>query len=273
MPLLGYSEWKHFSPVISRAKLACENTGNLVVEHFSRATGKNPSGGRPMEDWKISRLGAYLVAMNGDPRKPEISAAQSYFAVKTREAEVVIPAQAAELERLRLQNENLRLLADLEKVKRDRETAFFAVTATMGEEAGRRIMAEARGEAPIQLAPAKTEFVFIEQGTDQVVGKSANGRTMTALLKDAGLNPSSKKDVSKAKERLKAIGIDYDTGDGLEEAAYLRQHYVISETKYEEARRILTQDNAAANLFVWGMQQKALSGRAAPGQLEESDCG
>ncbi|MBW4580669.1 MAG: hypothetical protein KME42_13980 [Tildeniella nuda ZEHNDER 1965/U140] len=254
MPLLGYSEWKHFSPVISRAKLACENTGNPVIEHFSRDTGKNPLGGRPMEDYKLSRLGAYLVAMNGDPRKPEIASAQSYFAVKTREAEVVVPAQN---ERLR----ELELELELEKLKRDRETTFFAVTATMGEETGRRVMAEARGEQLIQLAPPAPETVFIEQGTDLVVGKTAKGRSLTSLLKDAGLNPSSKKDMSKAKERLKAIGIDYETGDGLEEAAYLRQHYVIAESRYAEARRILTQDNAAANLFVWGMQQKALNGQ------------
>lgn len=181
----------------------------------------------------------------------------------------VLPAQSEEIERLRLQNENLRLQADIEKTKRDRETTFFAVTATMGEEAGRRVMAEARGEQPIQIAPAKPEVVFIEQGTDQVVGSTANGRTITALLKDTGHNPNSKKDVTKAKQRLKSIGIDYETGSGLEEAAYLRRHFVISEDKYEEARRILTQDCAAANLFVWGMQQRALGGKTTGQKLGE----
>lgn len=45
------------------------------------------SVGRPGQDYKLSRYGGYLTAMNGDPRKPEIPAAQSYFVVKTREAE------------------------------------------------------------------------------------------------------------------------------------------------------------------------------------------
>ncbi|MBD2468759.1 BRO family protein [Nostoc sp. FACHB-145] len=85
MPLLGYSRWNDFKPVIERATFACKNTGNDVETHFSGATLK--SQGRPGQDYKLSRYGGYLTAMNGDPRKPEIAAAQSYFVVKTHEAE------------------------------------------------------------------------------------------------------------------------------------------------------------------------------------------
>jgi DNA-damage-inducible protein D len=85
MPLLGYSRWNEFKPVIERAILACKNTGNNVEVNFSGSTLK--SQGRPGQDYKLSRYAGYLTAMNGDPRKPEIAAAQSYFVVKTREAE------------------------------------------------------------------------------------------------------------------------------------------------------------------------------------------
>jgi DNA-damage-inducible protein D len=85
MPLLGYSRWNDFKPVIERATFACKNTGNDVEAHFSVTTLK--SQGRPGQDYKLSRYGGYLTAMNGDPRKPEIAAAQSYFVVKTHEAE------------------------------------------------------------------------------------------------------------------------------------------------------------------------------------------
>ncbi|MFE6689619.1 phage antirepressor KilAC domain-containing protein [Streptomyces sp. NPDC057743] len=87
-PLMGYDSWRRFEEAVERARAACTNSGHDSAEHFA-GTVKNPSdlGGRPARDYRLSRYAAYLVAMNGDPRKPEIAAAQTYFAVKTREAE------------------------------------------------------------------------------------------------------------------------------------------------------------------------------------------
>jgi hypothetical protein len=86
MPLLGYDRWQNFHEAIERARFTCENTGVKVSQNFLLASVK--SQGRPATDYHLTRYAAYLVAMNGDPRKPEVAAAQSYFAVKTREAEV-----------------------------------------------------------------------------------------------------------------------------------------------------------------------------------------
>jgi len=102
MPILGYKQWRQFEDAISRANClqqrfaiaSCQNVGNDCNQHFLRMTAKS-SGGRPREDFKLSRYGAYLTAMNGDSRKPEITAAQSYFAVKTREAELLTVNQQA----------------------------------------------------------------------------------------------------------------------------------------------------------------------------------
>lgn len=90
MPLLGYERWERFNDAIDRAKVACTNTGETVDDHFRGAakmitTGKGAQ--REVEDYFLSRFACYLVAMNGDPRKPEIAAAQAYFAVQTRRAE------------------------------------------------------------------------------------------------------------------------------------------------------------------------------------------
>lgn len=86
MPLLGYEQWRRFGDSIERAKLTASNQGYDVEKGFCRLR-QEVELGRPREDYHLTRYAAYLVAMNGDPRKPEVAAAQSYFAVRTREAE------------------------------------------------------------------------------------------------------------------------------------------------------------------------------------------
>jgi hypothetical protein len=85
MPLLGYTKWQKFCDAIERAIAACENSGNPIPENFLPEAVK--TSGRPQQDYKLSRYACYLVAMNGDSRKTEIAQAQTYFAIKTREAE------------------------------------------------------------------------------------------------------------------------------------------------------------------------------------------
>lgn len=90
MPLLGYDSWRRFDDTVQRAKMACGNSGLDATSNFADAVKVAPSGPAGA-DYEMTRYAAYLVAMNGDPRKAEIAAAQTYFAVKTREAEVSTP--------------------------------------------------------------------------------------------------------------------------------------------------------------------------------------
>ena len=71
MDALGYESKASFQKVLSRAKQACLSLNIPCEDHFHR---------QPDGDHALTRFGCYLVAMNGDPRKPEVAAAQAYFA-------------------------------------------------------------------------------------------------------------------------------------------------------------------------------------------------
>lgn len=87
MAPLGYgADWRNFVAVVDKAEVAAKNQGYDVFDNLFVAVTEK-SGGRPREDFHLSRFACYLVAMNGDPRKPEVAAAQAYFAIRTREAE------------------------------------------------------------------------------------------------------------------------------------------------------------------------------------------
>jgi DNA-damage-inducible protein D len=91
-PLLGYiTSWQNFELAIKRAKTACVQIGQLPENHFNQGFRKvklTSGQTRNVKDYRLSRFACYLVAQNGDPRKPEIAAAQAYFAVATREHEL-----------------------------------------------------------------------------------------------------------------------------------------------------------------------------------------
>ncbi len=105
--LLGYSQWRRFEDAVRRAMMSCEQSGNKPGYHFAGAgkmieTGKGAI--REVEDYHLSRFACYLIAQNGDPRKPAIAQAQKYFAVQTRRQELS-DEHAADLERLELRKQ------------------------------------------------------------------------------------------------------------------------------------------------------------------------
>lgn len=103
MPLLGYSKWQRFQEAIARAIVSCSNSKNANPEdHFSHLPGSVSGSGRTGDNFKLSRHACHLIAMAGDPRKPEIAAAQEYFSAKVYEAETVIPQQSEQIEALKL---------------------------------------------------------------------------------------------------------------------------------------------------------------------------
>ena len=89
--VLEYNKWENFEKVISKAKIACKNTGISENEHFPniRKTIKMPKGAeKEIKDYQLTRYACYLIAQNADPRKEVIALAQTYFAVQTRKQEI-----------------------------------------------------------------------------------------------------------------------------------------------------------------------------------------
>lgn len=89
--ILGYTSWENFAGVIDKARMACGSTGVPYDHHFHDIVkeieaGKGAKGQR--RDCYLSRYACYLIAMNGKADKPEIGAAQTYFAVQTRKQEL-----------------------------------------------------------------------------------------------------------------------------------------------------------------------------------------
>ncbi len=89
--VLEYSEYRHFLPVIKRAKEACKNSGQEASDHFEDildmiTTGKTAQ--RKVDSVKLSRYACYLIVQNADPAKEIVALGQTYFAVQTRLQEI-----------------------------------------------------------------------------------------------------------------------------------------------------------------------------------------
>lgn len=155
--LLGYPRWADAEDMIDRAKAACQNSGNSLIENFSGTSRK--TNGRPKQDYRLSRFACYLVAQNGDPRKQEIAQAQVYFAVKTREAEVVIPAQSDRLRELEIE-----LKLEQERNKRiDRQDSMLIMH-------GREVVLALSGcaDAIVREQVKVTEVINLNNGNTDV---------------------------------------------------------------------------------------------------------
>ncbi len=89
---LEYTDYRNFELTIFKAMDACKNSNIEVSDHFGETTEMVEIGSgahRKLRSYKLSRYACYLIAMNGDSSKEVIALAQTYFAVKTRQQELI----------------------------------------------------------------------------------------------------------------------------------------------------------------------------------------
>jgi hypothetical protein len=172
--------------------------------------------------------------------------------------EYVIPAQALEIERMRLELELVR-------AKQHYQDTGYAISISTSP----AMLQWLRGEAP---PPTKTEYRdrFVDH-TGREIG-SSTGRSLTQLITDAGLNPKSTRDRNRVKKILKCVGFDYDRLQRWSVASYLREYPVLENKAYEQALKALLDEvvegESQPNLFVHSLSQPTLSPGAAADRLK-----
>ncbi len=137
--LLGYSKWQNFENVLDKAKMACEQAGEDVNNHFTSIVktvivGKGSEN--QVDDVMLTRYASYLIAQNGDSRKPEVAFAQTYFAVQTRRAEV-IEKRLAEYERVQARAKLTQTEKQLSEILYERgiDDQGFGIIRSKGDKA------------------------------------------------------------------------------------------------------------------------------------------
>ena len=138
--VLEYNRWENFVNVIEKAKEACENSNNNVLDHIADVSNMieiGNGGKREVDDVQLSRYACYLIVQNSDPRKEVVALGQTYFAIQTRKQELVEDFEELDedLKRLAVRNElkehNKQLVAAAKtpEWRRILITLFFKITA------------------------------------------------------------------------------------------------------------------------------------------------
>ncbi len=131
--LLEYSEYRHFLPVIDKTKEALINLDENIDDHVEDMLDMVEIGSgaeRKLDSLKLSRFACYLIVQNADPSKKIVALGQAYFAIKTRQKELI---EAEEKKLLESEENQKRLFLREEMKKHNKHLADAANNAGVKE--------------------------------------------------------------------------------------------------------------------------------------------
>lgn len=232
--LLGYAKWENFSKVIDKAKESCLQVGHNVEDHFPdvrKVIEAGKGAKHEIDDILLTRYACYLIAQNGDPRKPQIAFAQNYFAIQTRKAELI--------EQRLLENERVKARAKLQETEKKLSGVLyergvndkgFAIIRSKGDQAlfhlstqmlkrkmgvpDNRPIADFLPTISIKAKDFAAEMTNVNVQTKDIKGESAitkehidNNQAVRNMLLERGIVPENlpaAEDVKKVERRLKS---------------------------------------------------------------------
>ena len=182
MKVMAYGTWERFQNPLNRAMKSAEVQG--VADQFRRSAKSPEGGGRERVDYELTRFAAYLVAMNGDPNKPEVAAAQAYFAIKTHIAETMatvpaLPQDYASALRELASTVEAKEIAE----KREREQRQLAEQRARAIEAQAPAVAKAKAHTASNSAIGRQEFAREVQFWGQQQGLTIHQESVFQLLR------------------------------------------------------------------------------------------
>ena len=233
--ILGYTEWRNFQNAINKARTACTNAGEDCDNHFlnvSRRVEIANNAVREIGDIALTRYASYLVAQNGDPTKPEIAFAQTYFAVQTRKQEI-IEQHLLDVERVTAREKLSKSEKNLSGIIYERgvDDRGFGMIRSKGDQAlfggystndMKRRLSVPKGRPLADFLPTltiKAKDFATELTSHNVIDKDLHGETAISkehvdnnaavrnILKERGVRPESlppAEDASKVRRKLEA---------------------------------------------------------------------